>query len=160
MNKTLMLLLTAGLLASCAPKSNTATTTDTTTGTVATDTTTPVGTADTTATTTDTAGTAAGGVTDTTATPADTTGTAAGTVAGDALVGTVASFDGSAQTMTLDDNGKTYNVVVDASTVYEGVGNTASTAADFWGTDHANANVAVQGTVNGDTLTASKINLQ
>lgn len=139
MKSILTILLTAGLLASCAPKTDTTTTTTT----------------DTTATTPD--------ATTTEGTPADSTlangdsanaSEEADMAAGDGLEGSVMSFDGTARTFMLNEDDKNYTVNVDAATAYEG---TATTADDFFGTDRNNASVAVEGAISGDTITATKI---
>ena len=168
MKNVLALLLTAGLLASCAPESNTSTTTTDTT-TTTTDTATPADTAAT-GTTTDGTATTDGTTTTDTTTTTDATGTPADSTlangdtanaseeadmaAGDGLEGSVMSFDGTARTFMLNEDDKNYTVNVDATTAYEGA---ATTADDFFGTDRANAQVAVEGTISGDTITATKI---
>ncbi|GGO21363.1 hypothetical protein [Deinococcus humi] len=77
---------------------------------------------------------------------------------GDGLEGTVTDFDGTAQTFTLNENDANYAVTVTPDTVFEG---TVTTAEEFFGTDRANANVAVEGEVDSsaNTLTANKITL-
>lgn len=155
MKSVLTILLTAGLLASCAPKTETTTTTTDTT---------------TTATVPDTTATTDGTTTTTDGTTATTDGTAADSTlanndsanaseeldmaAGDGLEGSVMSFDGTARTFMLNEDDKNYTVNVDASTTYEG---TATTADDFFGTNRDNASVAVEGAISGDTITATKI---
>lgn len=154
MKNVLMLLLTAGLLASCTPPNNTSTTTDTTTTT----TTTPDATTTTDGTTTTTTDTTAtdGTVADSTLANDDSANASeeADMAAGDGLEGSVMSFDGTARTFMLNEDDKNYTVNVDATTAYEG---TATTADDFFGTDRNNASVAVEGTISGDTITATKI---
>lgn len=144
MKNALLILLTAGLLASCAPKTETTTTT--------TDSTTTATTPDTTTTTTTTEGTPA----DSTLANNDTANASeeADMAAGDGLEGSVMSFDGTARTFMLNEDDKNYTVNVDATTAYEG---TATTADDFFGTDRNNASVAVEGAISGDTITATKI---
>ena len=174
MNKTLLLLLTCGLLAGCTPKSDT-TTTDTTT-------TTTTDTAGTDATTTDTSSTDSTGTdattTDTTTPDAAAPGTAdtgdstlangdtastseeADMAAGDGLEGTLSAFDADAKTMTLDEDDKNYIVNVSDNTVYEGVDNVASTADEFWGTDRTGQKLAIEGRITDGNLSADKITLQ
>lgn len=144
MKNALLILLTAGLLASCAPKTETTTTT--------TDSTTTATMPDTTTTTTTTEGTPA----DSTLANNDTANASeeADMAAGDGLEGSVMSFDGTARTFMLNEDDKNYTVNVDATTAYEG---TATTADDFFGTDRNNASVAVEGAISGDTITATKI---
>jgi len=184
MNKTLLLLLTCGLLAGCTPKSDT-TTTDTTTTTTTTDT------AGTDATTTDTSSTDSASTdsastdstgtdatTDTTTSDATAPGTAdtgdstlangdtastseeADMAAGDGLEGTLSAFDADAKTMTLDEDDKNYIVNVSDNTVYEGVDNVASTADEFWGTDRTGQKLAIEGRITDGNLSADKITLQ
>lgn len=144
MKSALMILLTAGLLASCAPKTETTTTT--------TDSTTTATTPDTTTTTTTTEGTPA----DSTLANNDSANASeeADMAAGDGLEGSVMSFDGTARTFMLNEDDKNYTVSVDDSTTYEG---TATSADDFFGADRNNASVAVEGAISGDTITATKI---
>lgn len=183
MNKTLLLLLTCGLLAGCTPKSDT-TTTDTTTTTTTDTAGTDAATTDassTDAASTDSTGTDSTGTdttTDTTASGAAAPGTAdtgdstlangdtastseeADMAAGDGLEGTLSAFDGAAKTMTLDEDDKNYIVNVSDNTVYEGVGNVASTADEFWGTDRTGQQLAVEGRITDGTLSADKVTLQ
>ncbi|MFC5847594.1 hypothetical protein [Deinococcus petrolearius] len=151
MKNVLMVLLTAGLLASCAPEADTDTTTDTTTTTT---TTTPDTTATTDTTTTDT--TTTDGTVDSTLANDDTANASeeADMAAGDGLEGAVMSFDGTARTFMLNEDDKNYTVNVDDATIYEG---TATSADDFFGADRNDASVAVEGTITGDTITATKI---
>ncbi len=185
MNKTLLLLLTCGLLAGCTPKSDT-TTTDTTTTTTTTDTAgTDAATTDTSSTdsaSTDSASTDSTGTdattTDTTTSDATAPGTAdtgdstlangdtastseeADMAAGDGLEGTLSAFDADAKTMTLDEDDKNYIVNVSDNTVYEGVDNVASTADEFWGTDRTGQKLAIEGRITDGNLSADKITLQ
>ena len=76
--------------------------------------------------------------------------------AGDGLEGMVMNFDGTAKTFGLNENDKNYNVSVTDTTTYEG---NATTADEFFGTDRNDANVSVEGEINGESLVASKITL-
>ncbi|WP_295819683.1 hypothetical protein [uncultured Deinococcus sp.] len=179
MKNILLILISASMLAACAPEADTSTsttgtttsdtaTTDTaTTDTTGTDTTATDTTTDATATdTTDT--TAADGTTDNAADPgtdstltnADdaTVGEEMDMAAGDGLEGTVTAFDGTAQTFTLNENDANYAVTITPDTVFEGA---ATTADEFFGTDRANASVAVEGEINEgqSELIANKITL-
>ncbi len=171
MKNILMILLTGSLLAACTPKSETTTTTDTTTTT--TDATVPDTTTDTTTdttltdTTTDTTNETTGddnpadpGM-DSTLTNADDANASEemDMAAGDGLEGTVTDFSGTDQTFTLNENDANYAVTVSPDTVYEG---TATTADEFFGTDRANADVAVEGQIDDttNTLNATKITLR
>ncbi|WP_309570968.1 hypothetical protein [Deinococcus sp.] len=179
MKNALLILISAALLASCAPKEEaTQTSTDSTAATTTTDTgvatdatTADTGMADTTATDTgmadttttdtgmaDTTVTDTAATTDSTLTNADnaTVGEEADMAAGDGLEGKVMTFDGSAQTFGLNENDKNYDVSVTDATVYEG---TATTAEEFFGADRMDADVAVEGKINGESLVASKITL-
>ncbi|QFP76636.1 hypothetical protein [Deinococcus sp. AJ005] len=189
MKNILLILLTGSMLAACTPKNDTAaTTTDTTIGdaaTTAADATTDAATtaADATAdaattaadavtgaadnaadavsdATTDAADNAADPGADSTLTNADDAGAGeeVDMAVGDGLEGTVADFDGTAQTFTLNENDANYAVTISPDTVFEG---TATTAEDFFGTDRAAANVAVEGEIDSasSTLKANKITL-
>ncbi|OLV19446.1 hypothetical protein [Deinococcus marmoris] len=175
MKNILLILLTGSMLAACTPKSETTTTTDTTTTT--TDATVPDATT-TTDSTTDTTTTDEPGIdnpiaegegamdnaadpgVDSTLTNADdaSVGEEVDMAVGDGLEGTVADFDGTAQTFTLNENDANYAVTISPDTVFEG---TATTAEDFFGTDRAAANVAVEGEIDSasSTLKANKITL-
>ncbi|MVN87810.1 hypothetical protein GO986_13685 [Deinococcus sp. HMF7620] len=164
MKPTLLALITAALLASCAPQDDatTDTTTDTTT-TETTDTTSTDTTADTTTDTTDTgevADDAADPGADSTLTNNDDANTSEelDMAAGDGLEGSVTDFDGTAQTFTLNENDANYAVTVGPDTVFEGA---ATSADEFFGTDRADANVAVEGDIDeaASTLNATKITL-
>ncbi|ALW89311.1 hypothetical protein [Deinococcus actinosclerus] len=138
MKPTLLALLTAALLASCAPKTeSTETSTDGTTTTTTTDT---------------------GVAADSTLNNGDTANASeeADMAAGDGLEGMVMNFDGTAKTFGLNENDKNYNVSVTDTTTYEG---SATTADEFFGTDRNDANVSVEGEINGESLVASKITL-
>lgn len=138
MKPTLLALLTAALLASCAPKTETTeTSTDGTTTTTTTDT---------------------GVAADSTMNNGDSANTSEemDMAAGDGLEGMVMNFDGTAKTFGLNENDKNYNVSVTDTTTYEG---NATTAEDFFGTDRNDANVSVEGEINGESLVASKITL-
>ncbi|UBV43399.1 hypothetical protein LAJ19_04075 [Deinococcus taeanensis] len=158
MKSTLLALLTAALLASCAPKQDETTTTTDTTTTTSTD----AGTTDTASTdttSTDTAATETGtDASDSTMSNDDsaTTSEEVDMAAGDGLEGKVTTFDGTAQTFGLSENDKNYNVTVSETTTFEGG---ATTAEEFFGTDRKDASVAVEGAVEGDNLVASKITL-
>ena len=150
MKNVFLLLLTAGLLASCAPKNEGATTTTTETTTTTTDTS---GTTGTDTAGTDTADTATTDMADTTGTTTTETTTTT-TETGDMKMGAVKDFDGTGRTFHIEEGGKDYMVNVTDATVWEG---TATTADDFFGTDRNGANVSVEGTMNGDTIEATKI---
>ncbi|WP_291429945.1 hypothetical protein [Deinococcus sp.] len=157
MKPTLLALLTAALLASCAPKEDTTTTTDTGTATTGTNEPTvanPVAEGE---GATDNA--ADPGV-DSTVTNADdaTVGEEIDMAVGDGLEGTVTDFDGTAKTFTLNENDANYAVTVDDATVFEGG---ATTADEFFGTDRAAAKIAVEGEIDeaSSTLKANKITL-
>lgn len=187
MKNILLILLTASLMASCTPKNDAATTTTDaataatdTVGDAATATTDAVGDAATATTdavgdaataTTDAVGDAATATTDAVDNAADpgadstltnnddaSAGQELDMAAGDGLEGTVADFDGTAQTFTLNENDANYAVTISPDTVFEG---TATTAEDFFGSDRASANVAVEGEVDkaSSTLKANKITL-
>lgn len=175
MKNILLILLTGSLLAACTPKSETTTTTTTTTDATVPDTTADTTLPDTTVDTTDTneAGVdnpiAEGeGATDNAADPGvdstltndddATAGEEADMAVGDGLEGTVADFDGTAQTFTLNENDANYAVTVTPDTVFEG---NATTAEEFFGTDRDAADVAVEGEIDeaASTLTANKITL-
>lgn len=138
MKPTLLALLTAALLASCAPKTeSTETSTDGTTTTTTTDT---------------------GVAADSTMNNDDSANTSeeVDMAAGDGLEGMVMNFDGTAKTFGLNENDKNYEVSVTDTTTYEGG---ATTADEFFGTDRNDANVAVEGEIEGEKLVASKITL-
>ncbi|AWN22938.1 hypothetical protein DKM44_06605 [Deinococcus irradiatisoli] len=171
MKTSLFLMLTCLMLAGCTRKADTTTTTTTTTTDVSesADTTATDTTADTTTGVSDTADTAATDTTAETGTAADSTlanddsastSEEADMAAGDGLEGTVTDFDGTAKTMTLNEDDKNYAVNVSDSTVYEGVDNAASSAEEFWGTDRSDQKVAVEGRITDGTLSADKITLQ
>lgn len=71
------------------------------------------------------------------------------------IEGTISSFDGSARTFTV--NG--FQVQVDSNTVFVTFDRTI-TADEFFGTDRTGAEVEVKGTVSGDTILASRIELR
>ncbi|WP_221088993.1 hypothetical protein [Deinococcus aquaedulcis] len=159
MKPTLLVLITAALLASCAPKEEgTTTTTETTTTETTTDTSTDTATTDT--ATTDAADDAADPGADSTMTNNDDANTSeeVDMAVGDGLEGTVTDFDGTAQSFTLNENDANYAVKVSPETVYEGG---ATTAEEFFGSDRADANVAVEGEIDEstNTLNATKITL-
>lgn len=178
MKNILLILLTGSMLAACTPRDDaTTTTTDTTvTDPAVVDPTVTDTTLDTTDTTLDTTTDTTLDTTDTlgddaTNNPADpgvdstlTNDDDAGAgeemdmAVGDGLEGTVTDFDGTAQTFTLNENDANYAVVTSATTVYEGL---ATTPEDFFGTDRANADVAVEGDIDEttNTLNATKITL-
>lgn len=144
MKNVLLMLLTAGLLASCAPKTESSTTTTTTTDPATT-------------TTTETT------TTETTTTEPDSTmanddqadvGEEMDMAAGDGLEGTVMNFDGTARTFALNENDKNYTVNISDSTEFAGI---ATTADEFFGADREGANIAVEGAINGDTIDATKV---
>lgn len=157
MKPTLLALLTAALLASCAPKTETTTTEEGTTVETTTDTTgvdNPVAEGE--------------GATDNASDPGvDSTLTnnddanmseEVDMAVGDGLEGTVTDFDGTAQTFTLNENDANYAVTITPETVFEGA---ATTAEEFFGTDRTDASVAVEGEIDeaASTLTANKITL-
>ncbi|MDV6374889.1 hypothetical protein [Deinococcus arenicola] len=176
MKNILMILLTASLMAACTPK-NDATTTTTDAATTTTD---AVGDAaiatgdavdgaaadtseavtDAVTDTTDPVDNAADPGADSTLTNNDDAGAGEelDMAVGDGLEGTVADFDGTAQTFTLNENDANYAVTTSPETVYEGM---ATTAEDFFGTDRAAANIAVEGEIDeaSSTLNATKITL-
>ncbi|PTA69064.1 hypothetical protein [Deinococcus arcticus] len=168
MKPTLLALITAALLASCAPQNEgettttetTTTETTTDTGTETTETTTESTDTATTEGTTDAADDAADPGADSTLTNSDDANASeeVDMAVGDGLEGTVTDFDGTAQTFTLNENDANYAVQVSADTVYEG---TATSADEFFGTDRADANVAVEGDIDEstNTLNATKITL-
>ena len=144
MKNILLLVLTAGLLASCAPKTE-STTTTTTESTPATTTTTETTTTET--TTTEPDSTMAN---DDQANASEEVDMAAG----DGLEGTVMGFDGTARTFNLNENDKNYTVNISDSTEFAGI---ATTADEFFGADREGANIAVEGAINGDTIDATKV---
>ncbi len=153
MKNVLMLLLTAGLLASCAPKTETTTTTTSTDTTatepVTTETTTETTTTETTTESTDTS-------TDSTMANDDQAdmGEEMDMAAGNGLEGTVMNFDGTARTFGLNENDKNYTVNISDSTEFAGI---ATTADEFFGADREGANIAVEGAINGDAIDATKV---
>ncbi|GAA5435311.1 hypothetical protein [Deinococcus aquaticus] len=157
MKPTLLALLTAALLASCAPKEETTTTTDT--GAVSTETNEP-GIDNPIAEGEGSSDNAADPGVDSTTTNADdaTVGEEIDMAVGDGLEGTVTDFDGTAKTFTLNENDANYAVTIDDATVFEGG---ATTADEFFGTDRADANIAVEGEIDeaSSTLKANKITL-
>ncbi|MDO4247216.1 MAG: hypothetical protein Q4C89_14450 [Deinococcus sp.] len=143
MKNIFLLLLTAGLLASCAPKTESTTTTSTdgaTTTTTTTETTT-------TETTTEPDSTLAN---DDQANVSEEVDMAAG----DGLEGTVMNFDGTARTFELNENDKNYKINLSDTTEFAGI---ATTADEFFGADRNGANIAVEGAINGDTIDATKV---
>ena len=157
MKPTLLALLTAALLASCAPKEETTTTTDT--GAVSTETNEP-GVDNAIAEGEGSSDNAADPGVDSTTTNADdaTVGEEIDMAVGDGLEGTVTDFDGTAQTFTLNENDANYAVTIDEATVFEGG---ATTAEEFFGTDRADANIAIEGEIDeaASTLKANKVTL-
>lgn len=157
MKPTLLALLTAALLASCAPKEETTTTTDN--STVSTETNEP-GVDNPIAEGEGSSDNAEDPGVDSTLTNDDDSNLSEeiDMAVGDGLEGTVTDFDGTAQTFTLNENDANYAVTVDESTVFEGG---ATTAEEFFGTDRADANVAVEGDIDesASTLKANKITL-
>ncbi|OOV13635.1 hypothetical protein [Deinococcus sp. LM3] len=157
MKPTLLALLTAALLASCAPQEEATTTTDT--GTVSTETNEP-GVDNPIAEGEGAMDDAADPGVDSTMTNDDDANTSeeVDMAVGDGLEGTVTEFDGTAQTFTLNENDANYAVTVDESTVFEGG---ATTAEEFFGTDRADASIAVEGEIDeaASTLKANKITL-
>ncbi|GGL72595.1 hypothetical protein GCM10010840_08440 [Deinococcus aerolatus] len=161
-----MILLTGSMLAACTPKEETTTTTTETTVT-------DPAVVDTTTDTTDTVDTtdAIGegeGATDDAADPGvdstmtndddATVGEEIDMAVGDGLEGTVTDFDGTAQTFTLNENDANYAVTITPETVFEG---SATTAEEFFGSDRADASVAVEGEIDesASTLIANKVTL-
>lgn len=157
MKPTLLALLTAALLASCAPKEETTTTTDT--GAVSTETNEP-GVDNPIAEGEGAMDNAEDPGVDSTLTNDDDANLSEeiDMAVGDGLEGTVTDFDGTAQTFTLNENDANYAVTIDESTVFEGG---ATTAEEFFGTDRADANVAVEGEIDevASVLKANKITL-
>lgn len=165
MKNILMILLTGSLLAACTPKEETTTTTTETTVT-------DPAVVDTTTETTDTMDTdvvgegegttddAADPGVDSTTTNADdaTAGEEIDMAVGDGLEGTVSEFDATAQTFTLNENDANYAVTITPETVFEG---SATTAEEFFGSDRADASVAVEGEIDSaaSTLIANKVTL-
>lgn len=139
MKNIFLLLLTAGLLASCAPKTESTTTTSTDGATTTTTT------------------------TETTTTEPDSTlanddqanvSEEVDMAAGDGLEGTVMNFDGTARTFELNENDKNYKINLSDTTEFAGI---ATTADEFFGADRNGASIAVEGTINGDTIDATKV---
>lgn len=157
MKPTLLALLTAALLASCAPKEETTTTTDN--STVSTETNEP-GVDNPIAEGEGSSDNAEDPGVDSTLTNDDDANTSEeiDMAVGDGLEGTVTDFDSTAQTFTLNENDANYAVTIDESTVFEGG---ATTAEEFFGSDRADANVAVEGEIDeaASTLKANKITL-
>lgn len=170
MKNILMILLTGSMLAACTPKEETTTTTTETTVTdpavvdTTTDTTDTIDTVD---TTTDAIGEGEGATDDATDPGMDSTmtndddataGEEVDMAVGDGLEGTVADFDGTAQTFTLNENDANYAVTITPETVFEG---SATTAEEFFGSDRADASVAVEGEIDSsaNTLIANKVTL-
>ncbi|NTX99906.1 hypothetical protein [Deinococcus sp. JMULE3] len=157
MKPTLLALLTAALLASCAPKTETTTTEDGTTVETTTDTTgvdNPVAEGEGAVDNAEDPGVDSTMTNDDDANMSEEVDMAVG----DGLEGTVTDFDGTAQTFTLNENDANYAVTITPDTVFEGA---ATTAEEFFGTDRADASVAVEGEIDeaASTLTANKITL-
>lgn len=149
MKNALLLLLTAGLLASCAPKTESTTTSATSTnGTTTTTTTTETTTTETTAT--------EPAATDSTLANGDQANASeeVDMAAGDGLEGTVMNFDGTARTFGLNEDDKNYTVNISDTTEFAGI---ATTADEFFGADRNGANIAVEGAINGDAIDATKV---
>ena len=126
MKPTLLALLTAALLASCAPKTETTTTEDGTTVETTTDTTgvdNPVAEGEGAVDNAEDPGVDSTMTNDDDANMSEEVDMAVG----DGLEGTVTDFDGTAQTFTLNENDANYAVTIDESTVFEGGATTAPT---------------------------------
>ncbi len=73
------------------------------------------------------------------------------------MEGKISTYDGTAQTFTMQKDGQDYNVTVTPSTTYQGQ---ATSAADFFGTDRGNADVTVEGTPSGSDIAATSVTLR
>lgn len=162
-NSVLLALMTATLLAACAPKEEAKTTTETTTTTTTEPATTDTATTETTTTeTTTTETTDAATTEDSTMANGDdaTAGEEMDMAAGDGLEGKVMDWDGTGKTFGLNEDDKNYKVTVTDTTEYVGVDGATMTADDFFAADQTDKKVAVEGEINGTDLAATKITMQ
>lgn len=79
-------------------------------------------------------------------------------VAGGNMESTLSTFNADFKTMNLSEGGKDYKV--SDNTVCQGTDNAASTADEFWSSNHTNQKVTVEGKVTDGDLSADKITLQ